>query len=265
MAWFKVCDALHSHRKMLDLRASHRCWKGAKALWLDAGSWCGEQENGGKFPAKLVRIFGYTNAEASALVSVGLWETDGDCFAFHDWDAYQPSKNRLDSKRDATRERVKQWRNKRPRNAVTNVASNAVTNGASNASPDPTRPDPTISSLRSESERRVRVAFLERFDMARGVQGSLAKDASNVAIVAAWLTGLGGDFGQHLSQLLDGFFAATFPAERGFPFGLLAKDPAQYHSPPKRQSGIAPPAKHDSYPAGIVDMDELFAAKDGAR
>ena len=79
MTFFAVDDGLHSHPKWLS--ASHR----ARGLWTTAGSWCSKYSHDGIVPRHMLRTFGYTEKDAAALVSSGLWHTVRGGWQFHDW------------------------------------------------------------------------------------------------------------------------------------------------------------------------------------
>ena len=138
MSWFKVDDGFHSHPKVVEALES-RHGKGAIALWTLCGSWAGDQETDGFVPAAIVKRLGGTRQETDLLVAVRLWSRAEGGFSYHGWGERNPLKTELDDKREATRKRVSDWREKRVRNSVTGTTCNAV----SNAAPDPTRPDPT--------------------------------------------------------------------------------------------------------------------------
>lgn len=84
MAWFKVDDGLYGHPKWL--AAS----KGARALWVSAGSWAASQLTDGEVPGHVLAVVGGSRKEASELVSLGLWIEDGASWWFHDWEEHQP-------------------------------------------------------------------------------------------------------------------------------------------------------------------------------
>lgn len=110
MAWFKVDDKLHSHPKWLALP------KGARALWVTAGSWSADQLLDGFVPTHALRTLNASRTDADALVRVGLWvesQKDGGGWQFHDWSVYQPTRKAVQDKRKATTERVQKWREKR--------------------------------------------------------------------------------------------------------------------------------------------------------
>jgi hypothetical protein len=130
MAWFKVDDHLHSHRKAM------RAGTEAMGLWVLAGSWSGAEESDGWVPSYvLTRLAGPGADElAERLARAGLWHADvvdgEDGYRFHEWDTYQPTREQQEAKREQARERMRRVR------ANGGSTSRAVT-------PTPTRPDPT--------------------------------------------------------------------------------------------------------------------------
>lgn len=107
MAWFKVDDHLYSHPKWLELP------KGARALWVTAGAWCAGQLLDGYVPKSVLPMLGGTPTEARALVGCGLWVEAPGGWRFHDWAAYQPTKNDVMTKRAKDAERLRAWRERR--------------------------------------------------------------------------------------------------------------------------------------------------------
>lgn len=148
MSWFKVDDRFWSHPKTATLS------DGATALWIRAGSWSAGHLTDGFVPDSALRFFRARRRSAAELVSAGLWSAADGGFVFHDWDVYQPSKEQVSAKREASKNRVNAWR-ERNRNGVTDASQ--VENG--NASPDPTRtrPDPTLSSGGGSATRGTRI------------------------------------------------------------------------------------------------------------
>lgn len=96
MAWFKVDDALHDHRK------ARVAGKAAMGVWVLAGSWCSERENGGFVPESVLLRWG-GRSDAARLVRAGLWDAthqDGeDGWQFHDWSIFQPDAATLRAQR----------------------------------------------------------------------------------------------------------------------------------------------------------------------
>lgn len=136
MTWFKVDDGFWSHPKVLRLSAD------AVALWVRAGSWCGNQLTDGVIPAEILPVLGAKKRAITELVFAGLWLITDDGYQFHDWADYQPSREEVLEERRRNADRQKRHREnlKAKRNAVTNPVTNPVSNGA------PTRPDPTRPS-----------------------------------------------------------------------------------------------------------------------
>lgn len=110
IAWFKVDDHLYSHPKWLTLP------KGARALWVTAGSWCSGQLLDGFIPSGVLSMLGGTRSEAMHLVNNGLWREVKDGYRFHDWSAYQPTKKDVMDKRAKDAERLRAWRERKDAN-----------------------------------------------------------------------------------------------------------------------------------------------------
>lgn len=98
MAWFKVDDKLHDHRKV------RRAGKSAMGVWVLAGSWCMASESDGFVPDSVLARWG-TKRDAATLVEVGFWdpaEKNGETgWQFHDWLIYQPDARTLQLVREA--------------------------------------------------------------------------------------------------------------------------------------------------------------------
>lgn len=157
VTWFKVDDGLHSHPKAMEAGD-------AMALWVMAGSWCADQLTDGFIPAYMVHRLSVNGAEhARRLVEVGLWEPaevgGRSGYRFHDWDDMQPSRQAIREVREASRQRVQAYRERKKkeregtgnttsnasRNASRNSATADVTNAARSDTQTPTRPDPTTT------------------------------------------------------------------------------------------------------------------------
>lgn len=93
--WAKVDDGLHSSPKWAatPLRA--------RGLWVTALSWCMDHLTDGHVPAQMLRVFGATKRDATALVTAGLWDEADAGWAFHDWSDYQPDAASIKAKREA--------------------------------------------------------------------------------------------------------------------------------------------------------------------
>lgn len=107
MSWFKVDDRLHAHPKWLALP------KGARALWITAGSWSSAQLSDGFVPKSALTFLDGTTREAAALVTSGLWEIVPGGWQFHDWQAYQPTRETVTARREASAQRLREWRERK--------------------------------------------------------------------------------------------------------------------------------------------------------
>lgn len=95
MSWFKVDDKLWGHPKWLATPAR------ARGLWVTAGSWAAANETDGKIPTHVLPILGGRPADASCLVTAGLWSATRAGWTFHDWAVFQPDAASQRAKRDA--------------------------------------------------------------------------------------------------------------------------------------------------------------------
>lgn len=141
MTWFKVDDKLSGNRKVRKLGADRLP---AMGLWTLCGSWASDHTTDGFVPAEEVRRFDPKEKFARRLVDVGLWTTvvqdDEPGYLFHDFHDYNPTAEKVLAEREATRERVRKWRESR-KSGTRNGVGNASGNGVRTFSP--TRPDPT--------------------------------------------------------------------------------------------------------------------------
>ena len=104
MTWFKVDDGFWSHPKTLALPP------GAVALWVRAGSYCGKHLTDGFVSRAILPMLQGTEGDALELVHSGLWKPCDGGWAFHDWDAYQDTKEAVERRRVAWKERAKRHR-----------------------------------------------------------------------------------------------------------------------------------------------------------
>lgn len=78
--WFKVCDKFHANKKARRLRRSHgtkRRDASAHGVWVQAGSWSGDNLSDGFVPEEVVESFDDDWREiAERLVEAGLWVSD---------------------------------------------------------------------------------------------------------------------------------------------------------------------------------------------
>ncbi len=168
MAWFRVDDGWHKHRKRLragiDLEGM-----AAQGLWVAAGSWAGDELTDGWVPAYVVDYLapGIGRRLAGRLVAAGLWipaTRDGeDGWEFHQWVEQQRTREQVLAERKASAERQASWRERAnarraaeaakaltsENSPATSRVSNAVTNGPVT----PTRPDPTRPVVPTELQK----------------------------------------------------------------------------------------------------------------
>ena len=104
MTWFKVDDSFWSHPKSFTL--SHQ----AVALWVRAGSYCGNHLTDGLVPRHALAILQGIEHEAAELVDAGLWLEHQDGWQFHDWADYQDTKDAVERRREQWRERQNRHR-----------------------------------------------------------------------------------------------------------------------------------------------------------
>ncbi len=104
MTWFKVDDGFWSHPKTLTL--SHR----AIALWTRAGSYCGKHLTDGYVAANVLPMLQATPADADELCTNGLWRPVEGGWAFWEWNQYQDTREVIQRRREAWKERAKRRR-----------------------------------------------------------------------------------------------------------------------------------------------------------
>jgi hypothetical protein len=132
MPWFKIDDGFWSHPKTLQLS------DGAQALWMRAGSWSMHQLTDGYIPNYSLPILSAKKRFVDELLAVSLWIPAKDGNQFHDWDVYQPTRERVEADRRAAADRKALSREKSQH--PSRVTGNEVPEGVT---PTPTRPDPT--------------------------------------------------------------------------------------------------------------------------
>lgn len=155
MPWFKVDDNFYDHPKVDELSLE------AVGLWTLCGTYSAKQLTDGFIPARRALRMGGTERAVRELIEAGLWLTVDGGFQFHDWDAYQPTKDKVEREREAARERqAKKRRNELGQYSeplqVESKRSHAVTSQEllmesprESHHPDPTRPVPSNKDSRS--------------------------------------------------------------------------------------------------------------------
>ena len=104
MTWFKVDDGFWSHPKTLVLTAQ------AVALWVRAGSYCGKHLTDGYVAATILPMLQGTPNDAAELIDAGLWKAVKKGYVFHDWEQYQDTREAVEKRREAWKERQRKHR-----------------------------------------------------------------------------------------------------------------------------------------------------------
>jgi hypothetical protein len=108
MPWGRMDDKFHRNRKVRELRKT-KPGREALGVWLYWWSWCLEDpELTGFVPA--VDMPAADSKAASELVRVGLWDVVSDGYQFHDFEEYNPTRDKLEAKREADRKRIAEKR-----------------------------------------------------------------------------------------------------------------------------------------------------------
>lgn len=106
MPYFAVDDGFHSHPKVLDTSLE------AVGLWALAGSWCADHLTDGIVKRAALRRVGGTVELAAELVDAGLWTVHPEGWRFHQWDERQFTREQVEAKRAAARDRMKRIRSR---------------------------------------------------------------------------------------------------------------------------------------------------------
>ena len=97
MAWFKLDDRFGNHPKVV------KAGNSAVGLWVRCGTYSAEHLTDGHIPADVARMYG-TRKEIQALLTAGLWATNGDGgYVMPDYLDFNPSKEETMAKREAER------------------------------------------------------------------------------------------------------------------------------------------------------------------
>ena len=104
VTWFKVDDGFWSHPKTLALTPE------AVALWVRAGSYCGKHLTDGFVSIAILPMLQGDDIAADELVAAGLWRKAKNGYAFHDWNQYQDTREAVEKRREAWKERQRKHR-----------------------------------------------------------------------------------------------------------------------------------------------------------
>jgi hypothetical protein len=103
--WVKLDDHIDEHPKLG--RAKGRIGDSALAAFVSALAYCNRNKTGGYIPVAAVRgmtMHRRPEVVADTLVDVGLWEAADGGYAIHDYDVFQPSKEKLLERRRSNAE-----------------------------------------------------------------------------------------------------------------------------------------------------------------
>jgi len=138
MTWFKIDDAFHSHPKTTATSLA------ALGLWTVAGTWSGDHLTDGFVPDHMIPLLSRGASQlAEELSAKGLWRRVRGGYRFHDWESYQPSRERVTKDRKAAAERQAAYRDRLKKGRSEPSASrrdSPVNHRVSDSAP--TRPDP---------------------------------------------------------------------------------------------------------------------------
>jgi hypothetical protein len=156
MTWGKMDDKFHRNRKVRSLRQKPG-GREALGVWVFWWSWClDDPDLTGHVPA--LELSAADTASAQLLVEVGLWDTVADGYAFHDFHAYNPTRDQVAHKREYDRQRAAAERQAKPesRSRVVNDSETTKRNSRfPRALPVPSRPVPS-------DQERERDALVDR-------------------------------------------------------------------------------------------------------
>lgn len=106
MVWIKLDDRFPEHPKVAGL--SDKAFR----LHIEAMCYAGRNLTDGKLPG---RPFRRSKKATNELLDAGLWFLGDDGLEIHDFTVYNPPKQKIEEKREATRQRVEAFRKKRKR------------------------------------------------------------------------------------------------------------------------------------------------------
>lgn len=160
MAWAKLDDRFFTNPKVM------RAGRDARDLYLVGLTYCAAELTDGFIPDEAlphlavtadVTLLPRVTAVAAKLVEVGLWERVDAAHLVHDYLKFNPRADAVKSEREATRQRVQEWREKkRGGNAGRNGVTPALQQRGGNAvrTPDVTglRSRPVVTSSADAEE-----------------------------------------------------------------------------------------------------------------
>lgn len=104
MTWFKVDDGWHKHRKRIRIGMDLEGFA-ARGLWVDCGSWAADEHSDGWLPLDVLDYLAPNMGRklAERLVRGGVWEpleerSGEEGFQMHDWPDYNPTREEEEAK-----------------------------------------------------------------------------------------------------------------------------------------------------------------------
>lgn len=154
MTWFKVDDSFYDHPKVFD---APDC---AVALWTRAGTWSARNLTDGFVPTGMpARLCDDPDTAVRELVRRGLWTRTSGGYRFHDWGAYQPSRDAVE---DLRAKRAEAGRRGGAAKAARRKVDNEMVTTAENRSDDDAlanaNPDATTSDNKQKPSKRLALA-----------------------------------------------------------------------------------------------------------
>jgi hypothetical protein len=154
MTWLRLEDTFPEHPKIVGL--SDRSFR----LLVTILAYAARNSSDGLVPRRFILGWlsvhsprGHRHEPTRELHRAGLVEIrDNGDLLIHDFLDYNPSKQDVQARRQATAERVQKWREAR-RNGVTPSVTATTGNAVSNAPPGPSHPDPSLSTTLRDSRR----------------------------------------------------------------------------------------------------------------
>jgi len=115
VTWFKLDDGWWSHRKVLPVSLE------ARGLWITAACWSSQHLTDGVIDMATLRaITGVSEKTlrrcSDELAKQGLWNVRAESVRIHDWEKYQFTREQVEAKRAAERERKSRVRAESERN-----------------------------------------------------------------------------------------------------------------------------------------------------
>lgn len=149
MAWFKVDDKFHSSVEVMSIPVADRA--AAIGLWTLAGAWSADQLKNGYVPVTHLEAWGGSADLAMVLVRAKLWIRVGSRgFQFRNWSKWQVTREDVDERQTAWRDRKAAERARKSEKAAVSPAGVTGDMAVSHAPvlsipshPVPTQPNPT--------------------------------------------------------------------------------------------------------------------------